>query len=120
MTNIAKNYYNDKSVDCVLGTWTRGGWMVSTDETTELWQHPQPAPYMSYNWVLKPKLSETVIDHRHSCHKNALCYDLLNLLGQIFRTFNLVYMSMFFKWAIHALFFLFFSSLYKVNSRYVI
>ena len=32
---------NDKSVDGVLGTRTWGGRMVGTDESTELWQHPQ-------------------------------------------------------------------------------
>ena len=31
---------NDKSVDGVLGTQTRGGRMVGTDESTELWLHP--------------------------------------------------------------------------------
>ena len=31
---------NDKSTDGELGTRTRGGRMVGTDESTELWQHP--------------------------------------------------------------------------------
>ena len=31
---------NDKSVDGVLGTQTRGGRMVGTDESTELWRPP--------------------------------------------------------------------------------
>ena len=31
---------NDKSVDGVLGTQTRGGRMVGADEFTELWRHP--------------------------------------------------------------------------------
>ena len=32
---------NEKSVDGVFGTWTRGGMMVGPDESTELWRHPQ-------------------------------------------------------------------------------
>ena len=31
---------NDKSIDGVFGTRTRGGRMVGTDESTELWRHP--------------------------------------------------------------------------------
>ena len=31
---------NDKSIDSVLGTQTRGGRMLRTDESTELWRHP--------------------------------------------------------------------------------
>ena len=31
---------NDKSVDGVLGTRTRGGSMVGADASTELWRHP--------------------------------------------------------------------------------
>ena len=31
---------NDKSIDGVLGTRTRGGRMVGADESTELWRHP--------------------------------------------------------------------------------
>ena len=41
MLNIAQIDYNDKSVDGVLGTQTGGGRMVGTDESTELWRHPQ-------------------------------------------------------------------------------
>ena len=36
--NIAQIDCNDKSVDGVLGTQTRGGRMVGTDESTELWR----------------------------------------------------------------------------------
>ena len=35
-----RNIINDKSVDGVLGTQTRGGRMVGADESTELWRHP--------------------------------------------------------------------------------
>ena len=35
------NTLNEKGVDGVLGTRTRGGRMVGTDESTELWRHPQ-------------------------------------------------------------------------------
>ena len=31
---------NDKNVDGVFGTRTRGGRMVGTVESTELWRHP--------------------------------------------------------------------------------
>ena len=31
---------NDKSIDGVLGSWTRGGMMEGVDESTELWRHP--------------------------------------------------------------------------------
>ena len=34
------NTVNEKSVDGVLGTQTRGGRMVGADESTELWRHP--------------------------------------------------------------------------------
>ena len=34
------NTINDRSVDGVLGTWSRGSRMVGADEATELWQHP--------------------------------------------------------------------------------
>ena len=34
------NTINEKSVDGVLGTRTRGGRMVGADESTELWRHP--------------------------------------------------------------------------------
>ena len=35
------NTINDKSIDGALGTLTRGSRMVGTDESTELWWHPQ-------------------------------------------------------------------------------
>ena len=31
---------NEKSIDDMLGTWTRGGRMEGTGESTELWRHP--------------------------------------------------------------------------------
>ena len=31
---------NDKSIDGVLGSRTRGGMMEGTDKSTELWRHP--------------------------------------------------------------------------------
>ena len=31
---------NDKSIDGVLGSRTRGGMMEGADESTELWRHP--------------------------------------------------------------------------------
>ena len=34
----------EKSIDNVLGTWTRGGKMEGADESTELWRHP----YLNY------------------------------------------------------------------------
>ena len=34
------NNTNDKSVDVMLWTQTRGGRMVGTDESAELWRHP--------------------------------------------------------------------------------
>ena len=37
---------NDKSIDGVLGTRTRGGRMVGADESTELWRHP-PTLFLS-------------------------------------------------------------------------
>ena len=39
MTNTTQNL-TIKSVDGVLWTQTRGGRMVGTDESTELWLHP--------------------------------------------------------------------------------
>ena len=36
-TNLTKN---EKSIDGVLGTRTRGGKMVSADKSTEIWRHP--------------------------------------------------------------------------------
>ena len=54
---------NDKSVDGVLGTWTRGGRMEGADESTELCRHPLKnifglsawplisIPYGLFNWV---------------------------------------------------------------------
>ena len=35
-----RNIINDKSVDGVLETQTRGGRMVGADESTDLWWHP--------------------------------------------------------------------------------
>ena len=32
---------NDKSIDGVLGSRTRGGMMEGADESTELWRHPR-------------------------------------------------------------------------------
>ena len=32
---------NDKSIDGVLGSQTRGGIMEGADESTELWRHPR-------------------------------------------------------------------------------
>ena len=32
---------NDKSIDGVLGSRTRGGMMEGADESTELWRHPK-------------------------------------------------------------------------------
>ena len=32
---------NDKSIDGVLGSQTRGGMMEGADESTELWRHPK-------------------------------------------------------------------------------
>ena len=40
MTNIVQIDHNDKSVNGVLGTRTRGGRVVGADEFTELWRHP--------------------------------------------------------------------------------
>ena len=40
MTNIAQIDYNDKSVDGVLGTRTRGSGMIGPDKPTELWRPP--------------------------------------------------------------------------------
>ena len=40
MTNIVQIDYNEKSVDGVLGTWTRGGRMLGPDKSTQLWRHP--------------------------------------------------------------------------------
>ena len=37
------NTINDKSIDGVLGTRTRGGRMAGANESTELWQHPNTA-----------------------------------------------------------------------------
>ena len=31
----------EKTIDGVLGTQTRGGWMEGADESTELWRHPK-------------------------------------------------------------------------------
>ena len=45
----------DKSIDTVLVTQTRGGRMVGTDESTELWWHP---------WVLKYLWSEIFLNVR--------------------------------------------------------
>ena len=44
----------DKSIDGVLGTGTRGGRMVGSDESTELWRHPNPVQFfnLSYRKVL--------------------------------------------------------------------
>ena len=36
---------NDKSIDGVLGSRTRGGMMEGADESTELWQHPYETFY---------------------------------------------------------------------------
>ena len=40
MKYITKLAINDKSVDGVLGTRTRGDIMVDADESTELWWRP--------------------------------------------------------------------------------
>ena len=47
------NNTNWKSVDGVLGIWTRGRRMVGADETTELWRPPTSLFIgMPYNWSL--------------------------------------------------------------------
>ena len=38
--SLDKYSTNDKSIDGVLGTQTRGGRMVGADESVELWRHP--------------------------------------------------------------------------------
>ena len=57
---------NDKSIDGVLGTRTRGGRMVGADESTELWRHPN---YMN-------------VDHtrEHICPSESNC--LVTRLGK--------------------------------------
>ena len=45
-TNIGTNLtINDKSRDGVVETRTRGGRMEGTDESTELWRHPENKTY---------------------------------------------------------------------------
>ena len=44
-------YLTIKSVDGVLGTWTRGGRMVCTDKSTKLWRHPE-RPIICYKIIL--------------------------------------------------------------------
>ena len=39
MTNVAQIDYNDKSIDGMLGTRTRGSRMVGADKSTKQWQH---------------------------------------------------------------------------------
>ena len=39
-SKYSTNIITDKRVDGVLGIQTRGGRMVGTDESTELWRHP--------------------------------------------------------------------------------
>ena len=46
--NIEQIDCNDKSVDGVLGTQTRGGRMVGTDKSTELWRLLFPLPLQIY------------------------------------------------------------------------
>ena len=48
--NIAQIDCNDKSVDGVLGTQTRGGRMVGTDKSTELWRLLFPLPLQIYTY----------------------------------------------------------------------
>ena len=38
---------NDKSIDGVLGSRTRGGMMEGADESTELWRHPENIFYFN-------------------------------------------------------------------------
>ena len=40
IANIAPHIINDKSIDDLLWTQTRGGKMVGGAESTELWRHP--------------------------------------------------------------------------------
>ena len=50
----------EKSIDSMLGTQTQGGRMVSTDESTELWDHPYflnistHINYVTYVWESNP------------------------------------------------------------------
>ena len=44
--------FNDKSVDGVHGTWTRGGKMVEADESTELLRHPM-FDWLEFNQMIK-------------------------------------------------------------------
>ena len=46
------NTINDKSVDGVLGTRTRGGRMVGADESTELYRHPMIEKISCYSTML--------------------------------------------------------------------
>ena len=46
------NTINEKSIDGVLGTQTRGGRMVGADESTELWRHPFERPFSWHVWGL--------------------------------------------------------------------
>ena len=48
---ITVQYLTIKSVDGVLGTWTRGGRMVCTDKSTKLWRHPE-RPIICYKIIL--------------------------------------------------------------------
>ena len=53
---------NDKSVIGVLGTQTRGGKMVGTDKSTELWRHPSKTLLVSFT-------TQTVSNPRPNCFK---------------------------------------------------
>ena len=44
--NASTNFIiDDKSIDGILGSQTRGGMMEGADESTELWRHPTKSPY---------------------------------------------------------------------------
>ena len=49
---------NDKSVDGVLGTRTRGSRMVGADKSTELWRRPHKlrSKYISYFYIMPTRL----------------------------------------------------------------
>ena len=48
---------NDKSIDGVLGTRTRGSRMVGADKSTELWRHPESSNVVSaHNERIRSKL----------------------------------------------------------------
>ena len=84
LTNIQFELYKlKKSIDGVLGTRIRGGWMEGIDKSTELWRRP----CLHHNLIMSPATIEIVV----YTHRESMLYGAsrLNKTGFIYSRFNI-------------------------------